>query len=198
MIFKNIAADILVNDEYFDLIYPDSHVEISEFHFTPVEVAIVASRFLVQKVGTRVLDIGSGAGKFCMIGSLSTNGFFVGVEIRQSLHELAIQISQKYKMKNVCFKNANITEIAFDNYDAFYIFNPFFENISPTGAINDEIPLNKGLYQKYNKYVSNQLKNVKKGSRLVTYFSYLEEIPNSFELISSSFDDKLKMWQKTN
>ncbi len=195
-IFEKIQKNINVDDDEFDLIYPETHVEISEFHYTPIEVAKVAANFLVIQKGDKVLDIGSGAGKFCTVGALTTKGLFTGVELRASLHELAIKITQKYELRNTVFIHNNITEIDFEEFDAFYFYNPFYENISASGWINDEIDLDKYLYTRYNLYVINQLKKTPKGTRLVTYFGYLKEISDHFVLINTAFDDKLKMWEK--
>ena len=76
MVFKYIEKGIPIEDDDFDEIYPDEIRPMAFTHFTPVEMAIKAAKFLVQKTGTRVLDIGSGAGKFCMIGSNASVSFF--------------------------------------------------------------------------------------------------------------------------
>ena len=76
MIFKYIEKGISIEDDEFDEIYPEEIRPMAFTHFTPVEMAIKAAKYLVQKSGTKVLDIGSGAGKFCMIGSACTDGHF--------------------------------------------------------------------------------------------------------------------------
>ena len=43
-------------------------------HWTPVHVARRAAQFLVTGPETRVLDVGSGPGKFCLVGALATQG----------------------------------------------------------------------------------------------------------------------------
>jgi len=185
-----------ISDEEFDLIYPIDLITASEIHFTPVDVSIIASRYLAEVAGTRVLDIGSGAGKFCIIGASCTDGYFIGVELRLSFIEAASQISDLYHLPNVQFTHANITEISFADYDAFYIFNPFQENISISDRINDEIPLNKAFYKEYTLYVKDQLDKMPIGTRLVTYFSICNEVPLSYHMQGSDFSGKLKFWEK--
>ncbi|MBK9736331.1 MAG: hypothetical protein IPO92_15780 [Saprospiraceae bacterium] len=48
--------------------------------FTPVDVSILAARYLATNEDSKILDIGSGAGKFCLIGSACSEGTFTGVE----------------------------------------------------------------------------------------------------------------------
>jgi hypothetical protein len=61
---KNILAN-----STFDKIYPKLYQEHSARHFTPVNIAIKAAKLLVDKPTDKILDIGSGVGKFCCIGS---------------------------------------------------------------------------------------------------------------------------------
>ena len=196
LIFKYLKSDIAVNDDKFDSIYPERLRRTSEFHFTPIEVAKISAQFLVNKPGTKVLDIGSGAGKFCMIGSIYTEGYFVGIEQRKSLHMLSKRISKSYQLENLEFIHSNITEVDFKKFNAFYFYNSFYENVNQLGRIDSAVELDRKLYTDYSKYVRNQLDGMPIGTRLVTYFSYLKEIPDSYTLRSKKYDDKLKMWEK--
>jgi hypothetical protein len=47
-------------------------------HWTPLHIALKASRFLAPDPSYEVLDIGYGVGKFCFIGAASTGGKFTG------------------------------------------------------------------------------------------------------------------------
>ncbi|MDG1434179.1 MAG: methyltransferase domain-containing protein [Saprospiraceae bacterium] len=196
MIFKYIEKGISMKDDDFDGIYPEEVRPMAFTHFTPIEIAIRAAKFLVQKSGTKVLDIGSGAGKFCMIGSVCTNGHFTGVEQRDNLHLLAEQILKKYQLKNINFINSNINQIEFSNYEAFYFFNPFYENIIQFEKIDDAIDVKNDLYDEYSNYVKNQLDLMPLGTRLVTFFSAYDEVPISYQLISKDDRQKISMWEK--
>ncbi len=57
-------------DVTFDDLYPEDIQNLSPMHWTPVDIARRASNFLAIP-NARVLDIGSGVGKFCI-----TAGFF--------------------------------------------------------------------------------------------------------------------------
>lgn len=196
MIFKYLESDLEVEDKDFDLIYPSKIKAVAATHFTPVKVSKIAAFYLADRKGVKVLDIGAGAGKFCMIGSACTDGYFTGIEQRKTLWQVARRISKRYNLTNVKFINANIIDISFKDFDAFYFFNAFYENISILGKINDEIELSRELYEKYSDYVKEQLDLKPIGTKLVTYYSFLNEVPDSYKVQFSALDDKLKFWQK--
>lgn len=196
MPFQKIKSNKKIKDDVFDAIYASELRAVAEIHFTPVEVAKKAAHYLVQKKGDRVLDIGSGAGKFCMIGSVLTDGFFTGVEQRGYLHECSKSIAAQYGLTNIHFIHANILDISFANFEAFYLFNPFYENLNVSGKMDDLIELKPDLYDDYSLYVKAQLDLKPIGTKVVTYFSYLTEIPDSYRMQFADFEGKLKMWEK--
>jgi ubiquinone/menaquinone biosynthesis C-methylase UbiE len=196
MPFQKIKSHKKIKDNVFDDLFSDELKDVAEIHFSPIEVVRKAAQYLVKKKGDRILDIGSGAGKFCMIGSVVTDGFFTGVEQRKHLHDLANSISERHNLTNLMFINANIIDIPFQDFDGFYLFNPFYENINPIGKMDDLVELKRVLYDEYSLYVNLQLASKPIGTKLVTYFSYLTEIPDSYRLQSSDFEGKLKMWEK--
>ncbi len=193
---QQIISESNISDKDFDKIFKPKIRCVSEIHFTPVEVAKLASKYLVNHSKNRVLDVGSGSGKFCLLGASSTDGIFTGIEMRKTFHDEAVHIAAESSLKNIHFLHANIIDISFDLYDAFYIFNPFHENISVMDRINDEIPLNRGLYDIYSAHVEDQLSKKPIGTRLATYFSYKKEVPQSYQKVSSHFDGKLIFWDK--
>jgi SAM-dependent methyltransferase len=151
----------------------------------------------VTKPGTRVLDIGCGPGKFCVAAAMATNGHFTGVEQREHLAAVARYMVRKHCLSNVEIIHANITEIDFGKYDAFYLYNPFQENSTFLGAIDFTVELSEELYQKYIRYVATQLALAPAGTRVVTYAGVCEEIPDGYELKRVSSTYSLKLWVKS-
>lgn len=196
MLFKQLKAGANITDEVFDAIYPADIRHLADLHFTPAAAAIPAARYLAGKPAARVLDIGSGAGKFCLIGAACTNGHFTGVEQRENLVLASNRILTRYAFSNIRFIHANITEIAFSEFNAFYFFNPFYENVDQTGRMDNDTLLDKKLYVLYNNYVKTQLETQPAGARLVTYFSYSDEIPANYIFQYSLLEGKLKFWEK--
>lgn len=198
MVFTRLKSGLMVNDDEFDKIYTSRLKKVSEFHFTPVDVAQMAAKFLVREPGTRVLDIGSGAGKFCMVGASCTPGLFTGVEQRKYLFQYAEQLVENHQLTNTSFIHSNITDIEFSHYDAIYFFNAFQENLFQNDPIDHSVTLEKALYNVYSQYMKEQLSQMPTGTRLATYFSFTDEIPSCYTLHSAHFDRKLKFWEKTN
>lgn len=196
MIFKNLQLNIDVEDPLFNTLYPLRLKKLSERHWTSVEVAKLAADYLVDKPNCKVLDIGSGAGKFCLVGAASTKGLFYGVEQRKELVYLSQRIAKKYNINNVEFIHSNITEISFSDYNAFYFYNPFYENIDDSLLIDNKIIIDEKLYFSYSEYVENQLKKTPVGTRLVTYWSMWIEIPEGFDLEFTAYNGKLNFWEK--
>lgn len=186
-----------VTDVRFDLIYPREIRELSSRHWTPVAVALHAAKLLVNEPETRVLDLGCGPGKFCIVGALTTAGHFTGVEQRERLADLARTTIQRHDIRNAEIIHRNLTQIDFSAFDAFYLFNPFEENLFTTGKIDTSVELSKALYEKYTRHVSSELARAPLGTRVVTYCGFGEEIPGCYDCEGSSFSDNLKLWRKT-
>ena len=198
MIFEYLKLNITVKDEDFNSIYPEAIRILAKTHWTPVIVAKEAAKFLSEKSGTKVLDIGSGVGKFCMVGATFTKGHFTGIEQRERLCNLSNHLSQCYRLSNVKFIHSNITQIKFREYDAFYFYNPFHENIEQSAKIDGSVELGITFYYLYTQYVYEQLGQMPIGTRLATYWSNFKDIPPCYKIQSTSFEGLLKMWEKTS
>ncbi|MCJ7935924.1 MAG: class I SAM-dependent methyltransferase [Chryseobacterium sp.] len=196
MIFKNLKSNIEVKDSTFNELYPNHIKELASRHWTPIAVAKMAAEYLAEEPNSKILDIGAGAGKFCLVGAASTKGMFFGVEQRASLTKISKKIAARHKITNVEFIHSNINEISFSDYDAFYFFNSFYENIDTSCLIDDTILPDRDLYNTYSDYVKEQLDKTPVGTRLVTYWSKWDEIPSSFDLTGTDCNGLLNFWKK--
>lgn len=197
MIFSYLKMNMEVSDDDFNSLYPEPIQQLAKRHWTPVEVAKMAAEFLVTSPSANILDIGSGSGKFCLIGAACTPGHFTGVEQRQSLVELSNSIAKKNELHNVNFIHANITEIDFKAYTGFYFYNSFQENIEADAKIDESVETNMKFYGYYSDYVNSELARKPIGTRIVTYWSSLSEIPSNYQLLFTAFNDRLKFWEKS-
>ena len=184
-----------IEDEKFDLTYPTQIRQLSALFWTPVAIAAEAARLLVTKAGTRVLDVGCGAGKFCLIAATVTDGQFTGVEQRAELVAAARDAAAQLAADGVEFLHANVTDVAFAHYDAFYIFNPFEEHLHGY-KIDKAVALSRALFKRYTSYVSDQLGQQALGTRVVTYMGYADDIPGCYDCEATFFGDDLKLWIK--
>jgi len=90
----------------------------------------------------------------------------------------------------------NITKVDLSKYDHFYFYNAFYENIAGTQKIDDDIIYSEELYNYYNRYLYKQLDKKPTGTRLVTYHSFGSEVPKSFEIVHTDYNEYLKFWVK--
>lgn len=186
-----------LEDNRFDLAYPVEIRALSAVHWTPVVIAHQAAEFLVREPGTRVLNVGCGPGKFCIVGALATEGRFTGVEQRGHLCDAARSIIGQARIPNAEIIHGNLMETPFSDFDAFYPFNPFEENLETTLKIDTAVPLSCELYEKYTEHLARQLALAPLGTRVVTYCGVCEEVPLGYECVSASPDYGLEFWQKT-
>jgi len=185
-----------IEDEKFDQIYPARIRKLSPLQWTPVRVAAEAAKLLVRVPGTRVLDVGCGPGKFCLVGAALTSGHFTGIEQRADLATVARQAAARLRSDNVEIIHGNVTEIVFTAYDAFYLYNPFEENMTRGHKIDSAIPLSSALFRRYNNFVAANLGSMPVGTRVVTYAGYADEIPTCYRCELALFRDELKLWIK--
>jgi len=163
----------------------------------PLNVARKASSFLAAENNVRILDIGSGVGKFCLAAAFyKPTAFYYGVEQRASLIYCSNVVKRRLGLKNVSFIHANFTQVDFSNYDHFYFFNAFYENLAGTDKIDDSIDYSGELYNYYNRYLYKQLEQKPAGTRLATYHSMEDEVPKGYHIVGSEVDNLLKFWIK--
>jgi len=173
----------IVTDFRFDQIYPPPVRKLSENHWTPIEVAIRAAELLVGNHKTRVLDIGSGCGKFCTIAALTSPGQFIGVEHRAHLAELAKDTAQKLGASNASFIQGNMADLDWSFFDSFYMFNPFYENKAAIIRIDDTVTMGLKKYNNYIEIVRAKLRAARSGSRVVTYHGFGGDMPACYRLL---------------
>lgn len=196
---KQVQSKINVfrNDADFDWMYPEHIQLMSEKHWTPLSVAGKAAEFLAVP-GSRILDIGSGIGKFCLTAAYHhSKAEFYGVEQRTELVQHA-QICKEYaQLSNVYFIHANVTQLNFKEFDHFYFYNAFYENIDQDNRIDDNIETSYSLYAYYTHYLFMTLEGMAPGTRLVTYQCFEYDVPPCYRLVKSAFNNLLQMWIKT-
>jgi len=185
------------SEEQFNQLYPFSMQVLARRHWTPLSVARKAANFLAAEKNVSILDIGSGVGKLCLASAYyKPNAYYYGVEQRKSLIYNAETARLILRLENVSFIHGNFTQLDFRNYDHFYFYNAFFENISSADKIDDSIDYSGELYNYYNRYLFKQLEQKPAGTKLATYHTLEDEIPQSYHEVGSEFDNLLKFWIK--
>jgi SAM-dependent methyltransferase len=185
------------SDEKFNQLYPKEISALASRHWTPLSVAKEAAAFLAVGLNTRILDIGSGVGKFCLIGAkLYPNTVFAGIEQRKSLTQIAQSVALELSLSNTEFLTGNFTEINFAQYQHFYFYNAFYENLIDNDAIDQNVVQSHELFNLYNRKLYKQLKQLPSGTRIATFHSSENEMPSSYQVVGVGSNDDLKFWVK--
>jgi len=185
------------SDDQFDKLYPLPVQSLTSLHWTPLNIARKAAHYLAADYNVRILDIGSGVGKFCLAAAYyKPKAFYYGVEQRKSLVRYAEIANDVLLFQNVSFFNGNFTVLDFRIYDHFYFYNSFYENLIGADRIDNSILYSAELYNYYNRYLYKQLERKPIGTKIATFHSLEDEIPPCYRSEASEFDNLLKFWIK--
>jgi SAM-dependent methyltransferase len=196
---ESLRMRTAVSDAVFDSIFPAEVQQLSERHWTPVSVALRAAELVAPRPGARILDVGSGAGKFCLIAALSCRATFVGVEQRPHLVEAANRAKQALGAERAEFVEGNLTSLGFDDFDGFYFFNPFYEHVAVgTATLDETIALDPLFFVHYVCFCWKALLLARRGTRVVTYYGIGGMLPKSYRRVHKerAGTDVLELWVK--
>jgi len=191
------TAQWFTSDERFQLLYPSAINHLADKYWTPLEVARLAAAFLAADGNVRILDIGSGVGSFCLAAAyFYPEAHYTGIEQRHKLVQHAENARNNLELQQVEFISGNFTDINFEQYDHFYFFNSFYENFPFSEKIDTSVVHSKELYTYYSCYLREQLNRKPAGTRLATFHSLEEEVPESYMVVSTGMENSLKCWIK--
>jgi SAM-dependent methyltransferase len=191
----------LITDRTFDRVYPPELRFISQQHWTPVGVAARAAHLLVDAGATRILDIGSGPGKFCITGALTTEATFTGIEQRQQLVEIARAVAFRIGAARARFLHGSALRFPFHKFDGFYLYNPFYEYLDCSGVpIDQTLGLSVPLFQKSVLTTTRKLARLSVGVAVATYHGFGGVMPKTYTRVhqENAGTDRLDLWIKTS
>lgn len=197
-IFRALKCGAQPSDREFDEVFSRGTSLLSSAHWTPVEVAVCAVDMLVTSRGTRVLDVGCGPGKFCLIGAATREVIFTGVDLRNHLLKEGRHIARKASLSNIEFIHGNMMDLDWSNYDAFYLYNPFLENLCRPAMIDEAVSLKPEYFYRYVEAVQEKLMDLPMGTRVVTYHGFGGEMPYGYRMAANKEigSDFLQCWIK--
>lgn len=189
-----------VNDERFDEIYPSWAGRNSKSHWTPVQVAVRVADLLTEgQPRIKILDIGSGVGKFCLVGALaSPRATFHGIEQRPHFVELAQRLSTHYRIARTSYFHADLATWDWRRYHAIYLYNPFQENRLPGLCLDRTVELEKRKYDSYVSITQDRLRQMPSGTRVATYHGFGGAFPENYvrRLAEYCVRGPLEIWEK--
>lgn len=185
---QRLASGHEVEDDEVDQLLPPWVSELSEVHWTPVAVAAAAAAFLTddKRQSARVLDVGAGAGKFCVIGAASTGARFEGVERNPTLVGVALDLARALDVDSVDFHCAAMEQLDWQRYDGLYFFNPFGEYFIEDGSnILEGQPRGWPAYVHQVRTAIAKLYLMPPGTRVVTYHGLGATLPPGYDLVAA-------------
>ena len=165
---------MVLTDDAFDALVPDAVRHLSTMHWSPIAVATRVAEVVALRDDDRLLDVGSGAGKLCCAGALSSRGTWSGVEHNGTLVAIARRLAAALGVEERArFVHGDAFAIDWDAFDVLYFYNPF------------EQPLFGGVRERGRiARVQARLAGLHAGLRVVTLNGLGGELPASFELVS--------------
>jgi len=197
-IIEALRSGFPLTDRQFDKLFSPNARRCSKRHWTPVETAKRAASLLTEGLECKILDVGSGVGKFCIVGALSTPATYFGVEQRKWLVSESNYITQSLPIPRVHFLSTQMNEIDWGEFDHFYFYNPFYEQIVESARIDENVEFATEHYDAYVTWVKMQLAKARTGTKVVTFHGMGGEMPPSYELIcrETNADGYLELWEK--
>ena len=199
LVERALLSNQPVRDEDFDAIYPIAYRIASDHFWTPVSTARRAAELLVKAGATRVLDVGSGVGKFCIVAALTTERTtFVGIEHRASLVDAACRGARILNAERAEMVHGRLEDVKKDRFDGYYFFNPFAENLTHATHLDDSVDLSEGRYHADLRLSDSMLASAPLHTAVVTYYGRGGKMPPDFKLVHNerSSDGTLRLWIK--
>jgi predicted RNA methylase len=195
--FRHDGAD----DEDFDARYPERLRVASRMFWTPLAVARRAAELFASHGARRVLDVGSGPGKFCLGAAAREPSLsFTGIEHRDELVAIATTLAEQLGLPNVRFEKGEATASDWGAHDGLYFFNPFGENLfgDPSEFLDDTVELSCRRFQRDVERTESQLIAAAVGTVVATYHGYGGRVPCSYELVEAERcgTNWLRVWVK--
>jgi SAM-dependent methyltransferase len=187
-------------DAQCDALLPRFLRRVSSVYWTPVRVARRAAQIFDDLGVSRVLDVGSGPGKFCVVaGARAPRISFVGIEQRTHLVAAAQSFAASVGATNVTFVHGDATCLPSAGFDGFYVFNSFAENsFSFDNQLDQTVELSHTRRISDVMRVERWLARRDVGTVLLTYHGLGGPIPGSYEsvLVEAAGSAWLRVWRK--
>ena len=129
------------------------------------------------------MDIGAGAGKFCIATALAGGSTFVGIEQRPRLVRAARHLARLFRVEDrVHFLHGAFGDEPPPFAEAYYMYNPFGENLFPLAEhLDEDVELGGDRYVRDVTMVEAFLATARVGTFVVTYNEFGGTVPPSYE-----------------
>ncbi len=187
-------------DGDFDLLLPPLARAKAPRYWSPLCVARRAALRLSQHGVRRVLDVGAGPGKFCIAAALACPDLeLCGVEQRGPLVETARALALGLRLQNLEFRTGDALSVPWGEFDGFFFFNPFAENVfGSDGTFDSTVELSEARLASELLRTVDLLSSLRTGSVITTYCGLGGPIPSSYDLVREEpvGSGRLRTWIK--
>ncbi len=183
----------------FDRFLSEELRSVSEQYWTPLPVVRRAAAWLAAARVRTVVDIGSGAGKFCVATALLAPCRFIGLEQRASLVTSARELAALFGVDDrVTFVNGAFGLAPTPVGDCYYLFNPFGDYAFESPRYADAVESSEETYKRDVYAVVRFLSRAPFGTFVLTYNGFGGQLPPSYEQVrvDLSFPRALRLWRK--
>jgi hypothetical protein len=193
----------LVSDLRFDRFLPVELQTVSSQYWTPLAVCIRVAQW-VNELGIRnIVDIGSGAGKFCVATALATSIDVVGVEHRSRLSGAARDLAQIFGVsERVTIVDGAFTEVLAETLvaEAYYLFNLFGECLADEDEyLDQDVELGQRRYDQDVASTLDLLLPAPLGTIVFKYNGFGAQMPDAYKQIreDNNLPKRLCAWRKS-
>lgn len=189
-----LAANAPVTDAELDVVFPDDLRARSAVHWTPIEVALRVAEMLAP--ARKILDVGAGVGKLCVIGAAVSTAEWWGIE--QDEHQVVAARSAAWQLGvdgGARFVHGDGTRLSWDDYDGIYFYNPFTTlMLSPSASAF----VRYATIQRTLKRVEQRLAALRPGTRVVTYHGFGGKLPVGYARVAREpfGGDAIELWMR--
>lgn len=199
---RAMRRGLIPDDVDFDSLLPPDLRAVSSQHWTPLAVAMRVAEWLrLYKVGSLV-DIGAGAGKFCVAAALASEARVIGLEQRPHLVTAARALAAQFGLGERCrFIVGTLGACALPSAKAYYLYNPFGENLFDIDDhVDEEVELSTARFERDVALVRKCLAQAPAGTYVFEYNGFGGELPDGYEelCIDWKLPNVLRLSRKAN
>jgi SAM-dependent methyltransferase len=187
-------------DATFDQFLSGPMRALSSQFWTPLAVAARAAEWFDERNIRTVVDIGSGAGKFCVGAALAGHCHFTGLEHRERLVTTARALARTFKVESrVHFIQGALGTARLPAADVYYLYNPFEENVlEGVECIDEDVELSAERYTRDLSAVRELLVAARTGTYVLTYNGFGARLPAGYRhvCVDHELPNVLSLWRK--